>query len=154
MFRRALMIAAVAVAIGGSASAATVRYTAQLNGRSAGLDTGNKSIGTFNARFNTKTRKLDYTLTFENLKFPAEVVHIMREDTGRSIAHLGGNRPVSPISGSIKLTEDDAKALQSGALSVDIHTLSMLPEIQGQIVRAGSKKVVPAPAANNGKADN
>lgn len=145
MFRRTLLAATMAVAFVGAASAATVHFTAHLTGRSEVPKTDSKGTGTFQATYDTQTKQLDYTLTFQNLSGPATAAHIhgpaTRKGTAGVIAPLGGQNPTSPVTGSVTLTDDQAKALESARLYVNVHTAANPGgEIRGQIIHAGARR--------------
>ena len=76
MFRRALLAAAVSALFVSAASAATVTYTARLSGRAEVPRTSSKGTGKLDATFDTQTRMLTYTLTFDGLTGPATAAHI------------------------------------------------------------------------------
>ncbi len=67
MFRRVLLAAVLGTAFVSAASAATVHYTARLTGRAEIPKTDSKGKGRFNATFDTQSKVLTYTLTFDGL---------------------------------------------------------------------------------------
>jgi hypothetical protein len=151
MFRRVLLAAALSAAFVSAASAATVSYSAKLSGRSEIPKTDSKGTGRFQATFDTQTKALNYTLTFDNLSGPATAAHIhgpaTRAQSAGVVAPLGDKNPTSPITGSVTLTDDQAKFLQSSKLYVNVHTAANPGgEIRGQIVGMHAKKR-PAPVA-------
>jgi len=144
MFRRALLAATMAAAFAATATAATTHYTARLSGRSEVPKTDSKGTGTFDATFDTQSRQLNYTLTFQNLSGPATAAHIHgpagRKATAGVVAPLGDKSPTSPVSGSLTLTEDQAKMLQTHMLYVNVHTAANpAGEIRGQIIEPGTR---------------
>jgi hypothetical protein len=156
MFRRVLLAAAVSAVFVSAASAATVKYSARLSGRSEIPKTDSKGTGKLDATFDTQTKVFDYTLTFDGLTGPATAAHIhgpaTRAQSAGVITPLGGNNPTSPVTGSITMTDDQVKMLQSSKLYVNVHTAANPNgEIRGQIVglhtRATKKTTTPAPAA-------
>ena len=57
------------------------------------------------------------------------------------VAPLGDKNPTSPISGTVTLTDDQAKMLQSAKMYVNVHTAANPGgEIRGQIVGLHAKK--------------
>ena len=84
-----------------AASAATLHYTARLSGRSEVPETDSKGKGKFDATFDTATKALTYTLTFEGLSGPATAAHIhgpaTRTQTAGVVAPLGDKNPTSPV---------------------------------------------------------
>jgi hypothetical protein len=156
MFRRVLLAAAVSAVFVSAASAATVTYTARLSGRSEVPKTDSKGTGKLDATFDTQTKALNYTLTFDGLTGPATAAHIhgpaTRAQSAGVIAPLGDKNPTSPITGSVTLTDDQVKFLQSSKLYVNVHTAANPSgEIRGQIVGMHAKKrpaaATTAPAA-------
>jgi CHRD domain len=155
MFRRVLLAAVLAAPFVSAASAATVHYTAHLSGRSEIPKTDSKGKGTLDATFDTQSKDFTYTLGFDGLSGPVTAVHIHgpanRKQSAGVVVPLGDKSPISPISGSITLTDDQVKMLQSAKLYVNVHTAaSPGGEIRGQILGMHGKKkatATPAPAA-------
>jgi hypothetical protein len=152
MLRRTLLATALAAAFVTSASAATVDYRARLSGRSEIPKTDSKGTGRLQASFDTASKELKYTLTFEDLSGPATAAHFhgpaTRSQSAGVIAPIGGANPASPVTGSVTLTEDQAKALRSGKIYVNVHTAANPGgEIRGQVLHVREKKAAPAAAA-------
>ena len=88
--------------------------------------TDSKGNGKLDATFDTQTKELNYTLTFDGLSGPATAAHIHgpanRAQSAGVIAPLGDKNPTSPVSGSVTLTDDQVKMLQSAKLYVNVHT--------------------------------
>ena len=150
MFRRALLGAALAAVFVASASAATVSYTARLSGRSEIPKTDSKGTGKLDATFDTVSKELKYTLTFDGLSGPATAAHFhgpaTRAQSAGVIAPIGGANPTSPVSGSVTLTDDQAKALRSGKIYVNVHTAADPGgEIRGQVGHVRTKKAATTP---------
>jgi hypothetical protein len=162
MFRRVLLAAVLGTAVMGAgfvsaASAATVSYTARLSGRSEIPKTDSKGKGRLTATFDTQSKVLTYSLTFDGLSGPATAAHIhgpaTRAQSAGVIAPLGDKSPTSPISGTVTLTDDQVKALQSSKLYVNVHTAANPGgEIRGQIVGTHARKKGAAPAATSASA--
>jgi CHRD domain len=161
MFRRVLLAAALSAAFVSAASAATVSYTARLSGRSEIPKTDSKGTGKFDATFDTQTKALNYTLTFDGLSGPATAAHIhgpaTRTQSAGVVVPLGDKNPTSPITGTATLTDDQVKMLQSAKMYVNVHTAANPGgEIRGQVVGLHAKRAkkaataataAPAPAA-------
>ena len=153
MFRRVLLAAFVSATFASAASAATLHYAAKLSGTREIPKTDSKGKGKFEASFDTKTKVLSYTLTFDGLSGPATAAHIhgpaTRIQSAGVAAPLGGKNPASPVSGTVTLTDDQAKALASSKLYVNIHTAANPGgEIRGQIAGVhGKHKAAPAATA-------
>src|ERR1700709_1994288 len=126
MFRRVLLAAVVSAAFVSGASAATVHYTARLNGQQEVPKTDSKGKGKFDGTFDTQTKVLNYTLTFDGLTGPATAAHIhgpaTRGQNAGVVAPLGDKNPTSPVTGSVTLTDDQVKMLQSAKLYANVHT--------------------------------
>jgi CHRD domain len=145
MFRRVLLAAALSAVFVSAASAATVTYTAKLSGRSEVPKTDSKGTGKLDATFDTQTKVLNYTLTFDGLSGPATAAHIhgpaTRKESAGVVAPLGDKSPTSPITGTVTLTDDQAKALASSKLYVNVHTAANASgEIRGQIISRHARK--------------
>jgi hypothetical protein len=152
MFRRVLLAAALSAAFVSAASAATVNYTARLSGRSEVPKTDSKGTGRLQATFDTQTKVFNYTLTFDGLSGPATVVHIHgpadRKQSAGVITPLGDKNPTSPITGTVTLTDEQVKFLQSARLYVNVHTAANPGgEIRGQIVGSHARKKKAASSA-------
>jgi hypothetical protein len=155
MFRRVLLATALSAVLVSAASAATVTYTARLNGRSEVPKTDSKGTGKLDATFDTQSKAFNYTLTFDGLTGPATAAHIhgpaTRKESAGVVAPLGDKNPTSPITGTVTLTDDQAKALASSKLYVNVHTAANAGgEIRGQITSMHATKArakAKAPAA-------
>jgi hypothetical protein len=152
MFRRVLLATALSAVFVSAASAATVTYTARLSGRNEVPKTDSKGTGRLHATFDTQTKVFDYTLTFSGLSGPATVAHIhgpaTRAQSAGVLTQLGDKNPTSPISGTVTLTDDQVKFLQSSRLYVNVHTAANPGgEIRGQIVGSHAAKRARAKAA-------
>jgi hypothetical protein len=152
MFRRVLLAAALSAAFVSAASAATVTYTAKLTGAREVPKTDSKGTGKFDGTFDTNTKILTYTLTFDGLSGPATAAHIhgpaTRKESAGVVAPLGDKSPTSPVSGTVTLTDDQAKALASSKLYVNVHTAANAGgEIRGQITSVHAKAMKMKPKA-------
>ena len=107
-------------------------------------------------RSTPRPRSLTYTLTFDDLSGPATAAHIhgpaTRTESAGVVAPLGDKGPTSPVAGTLTLTDDQVKMLQSAKLYVNVHTAANPGgEIRGQVVGLHAKKKAakpaPAPAA-------
>lgn len=153
MFRRVLLAAVLSTAFVAAASAATVNYTATLSGKREIPPTDSKGKGKLMATFDTKTKEFKYTLTFDGLSGPATAAHLHGPATHKEnagvMAPLGEKSPASPVSGTVTLTDDQAKALQSHKIYVNVHTAANpAGEIRGQVyARRAHPKQMATPAA-------
>jgi CHRD domain len=158
MFRKVLLAAALSAVFVSAASAATVSYTARLNGRSEVPKTDSKGKGKFDGQFDTQSKVMKYTLTFEGLTGPAAAAHIhgpaTRSQTAGVVAPLGDKNPTSPVAGSVTLTDDQVKMLQSAKMYVNVHTAANPGgEIRGQITGLHKKKKAAPKAATAASAE-
>ena len=145
MFRRALLATAFAVALLSTASAATVSYTAHLSGAREVPKNDSKGTGKLDATYDTATKVLNYTLTFEGLTGPATAAHFHgpapRGQNAGVLAPIGDKNPTSPVTGTVTLSEDQAKELHAGKVYVNVHTAANPGgEIRGQVTRVSGKK--------------
>ncbi len=145
MLRRVLLAAALSASVVSAASAATVHYTARLSGRSEIPKTDSKGTGRFTASFDTQTKALEYKLTFKGLTGPATAAHIhgpaTRMQSAGVITPLGDKNPTSPVTGTVTLTEDQVKMLQSAKLYVNVHTAANPGgEIRGQVIGTHARR--------------
>ena len=149
MFRRLLLAAVASAAFVATASAATVNYSATLSGKSEIPKIDTKGKGKLTATFDTVSKALKYTLTFDGLSGPATAAHLhgpaTRAQSAGVLAPLGEKNPSSPVTGTVTLTDDQAKALAAGKVYVNVHAAANPGgEIRGQVVRAGKKAAKPA----------
>lgn len=145
MLRRVLIATAISIAFAGAASAATINYAAKLTGGREVPKTDSKGTGTFQGNLDTTSKVLTYTLTYDNLTGPATMAHLhgpaARGASAGVLAPLGDKNPTSPVSGTVTLTDDQIKALQSGKVYVNVHTAANPGgEIRGQIYHASARK--------------
>jgi CHRD domain len=145
MFRRVLLATALSAALVSAASAATVSYTARLSGRSEIPKTDSKGTGKLDATFDTTSKAMNYTLTFDGLSGPATAAHIhgpaTRAQSAGVLAPLGDKNPTSPITGSVTLSDEQVKYLRTSKLYVNVHTAANPGgEIRGQILGAHAKR--------------
>jgi len=131
-----------------TAHAAIERYSAQLSGSAVVPPNQSAGTGTFAATFDTETMVLSFTLRFQSLSGPATATHIHgpadKSASAGIVVPFGANNPVSPVTLSVTLTADQAKALQDNLTYVDVHTLNYpAGEIRGQIMRKSKTKAKP-----------
>lgn len=120
------------------AFAETVTYTAALKGADEVPPNDSKGTGTVDAKYDTATMKLSYTITFSGLSGPATAAHF------HAPAKPGANAGpvitlenlVSPIQGETALTAAQAKELAEGLWYLNVHTKAHPPgEIRGQLMK-------------------
>ena len=134
--RPLLLAAAVALASGAAAQAATQKFSATLTGAAevpANTETG---TGKVDATLDTDAKVLTYTAAYSGLTGPAGAAHI------HGPAEPGANAPpvvmiasaASPISGSAALTDAQVADLQAGKMYLNVHTAAHRGgELRGQL---------------------
>jgi len=123
-----------------SADAKSVKLEAKLDASQEVPPNDSKGTGTAEVTYDTKTKKLDWTVEYANLSGPATGAHF------HGPAKPGANADVvvplsgdlaSPIKGTATLTSAQAKELQAGKYYVNVHTAAHADgEIRGQVKKA------------------
>lgn len=123
-----------------SFSARAQTFMAHLDGASEVPPTTSKGTGELQAKLDSATRTLTYTLTYSGLSGPAMAAHFhgpapVGKNAGVAVPiHVGH----SPIKGRAKLTEAQVADLEAGKWYVNIHTkMHRAGEIRGQVMRSG-----------------
>ena len=135
---RAALIALFALAVLPSAKADQVTYSAKLDGASETPPTTSKGVGAVEAKFDTATKTLTWTVTYSDLTGPAAAAHFHGPAPAGKAA--GVLVPItgaldSPIKGMATLTADQAKALADGMMYFNVHTAAnKAGEIRGQLM--------------------
>lgn len=135
----ALVAGMLAMPLASSAAFADeVAYGAQLSGKNESPSNDSPGTGSVDMRYDTETRELAWTIEYKDLTGPSIGAHI------HGAAPPGTNAgvlipfksPKSPITGSITLTETQAKSLEDGKLYVNIHSEKHPGgELRGQVMR-------------------
>ena len=103
MLRRAILATAIAATFAGPTLAATAHYTAKLSGQREIPKNDSKGTGAFDATFDTQTKQMNYTLTYDGLTGPATAAHLhgpaTRKQSAGVVAPLGDKSPTSPVTG-------------------------------------------------------
>jgi hypothetical protein len=121
------------------ALAETLAYQADLKGASEVPPNDSKGTGTVVAAYDTATKKLTWTVTYQDLTGPATAAHFHGPagpgvNAGPQIT-LEGNL-ASPIKGEATLTDAQAAELAKGSWYLNVHTAAHPPgEIRGQLVK-------------------
>ena len=119
-------------------SAATVKYHADMLAASEVPPTGTGGKGTADGSYDTVSHKLDYTLSWSGLTGPATMAHFhgpAAAGVNAGVAVPLGNDPISPLGGSVTLTEVQAAQLQAGQWYANVHTAAHPKgEIRGQML--------------------
>jgi hypothetical protein len=142
MLRATLLAGFLAFGLTQAAHAATQHFAATLNGASEVPPHNVPGTGSLLATYDTTTKMLTYTLTYEGLTGPATAAHF--HGPAKVGANAGVMVPmkdvtVQPIHGTATLTEPQAKALESGMMYVNVHTAANPGgEIRGQVMKSAN----------------
>ena len=138
--RRAAFAAALILTGLTHAYAGEVKYSAKLDGASETPANDSKGTGKLEAQFDTSSKTLAWTITYSGLSGPATAAHFHGPaPVGKSAPPLVpiGGALASPIKGSAKLTDAEARALTEGMMYFNVHTAAHKPgEIRGQLMKA------------------
>jgi hypothetical protein len=120
------------------AAAETVTFKADLKGTNEVPPNTSRATGSAEAKFDTVTRNLTWTVTYSGLSGPAIGAHF--HGPGEPGKNAGIVVPfatlASPIRGSAVLTEKQASDLMAGKWYANVHTeANPGGEIRGQMVR-------------------
>jgi hypothetical protein len=120
----------------------TLRFGAQLSGSKETPPNDTTGKGTLTATYDTITKKLTWSVSYEGLTGPAIAAHFHGPATEGVEAPVEVPAPhadKSPIQGDAVLTDKQAKDLLSGHMYFNIHTTAHKPgEIRGQVIQAKS----------------
>ncbi len=133
-------IAMSAALIAAPALAETQHFTADLSGKSEVPPNDTAGTGTADITYDTDSKTLQWTVTYEGLTGPATAAHFhgpaSPEENAPPVVPVEGDL-ASPIKGSKDLTADQADNLQKGMWYFNIHTdANPKGEIRGQVVPA------------------
>ncbi|MGD0633175.1 MAG: CHRD domain-containing protein [Beijerinckiaceae bacterium] len=143
-FKTGIAIAACALSAvlltGTAGFAETLNVKASLAASAEVPPNTSAGTGTLSGTYDTATKILTYTVTYSGLTGPASMAHF------HGPASAGKNAPVeipfkgdlaSPITGTVTLTEEQAKNLLDGETYFNIHTAANKGgEVRGQISAA------------------
>ena len=120
--RRLLLAASFTVALGGAASARTLKVTGSFIPE-AGVTT--QPTGDVTGSFDTNTHKLDFTVTYGGLSGPVVAAHF--HGPAKPGHNAGVMVPIekpydSPISGTVTFNAKQTHALEHGLVYVNLHT--------------------------------
>ena len=125
MLRRSLAIASFAVLLAATASAATVKYHANLSPSAEVPPSTSTGSGEATVSLDTTTHEITYDVTFKGFSSAATAAHIHGPaEPGKNAGVIVplGNNPTSPIHGTAKLTAAQQQQLTSGMYYVNVHT--------------------------------
>ncbi|WP_175923974.1 CHRD domain-containing protein [Burkholderia latens] len=139
---RLLQVALLAgVLAAGSAAAETVRLSASLQPSSEVPPTATKGSGTVDATYDTATRMLRWTVTYDHLTGPATAAHFhgpapVGQNAGVQVP-IPKDQLASPIKGEKELTDAQVTELMGGKWYFNVHTKEHpAGEIRGQMMPA------------------
>ncbi len=136
--KAALAAAAILTFAAGAANADAQKYAAHLTGAAEVPSNAATAKGDITAMLDTDTGELSYTVTYSGLSGPATAAgfHGPAGKTAEGPVVAAAAGAASPISGSVKLTVQQTRDLNSGAWYFNVET-SANPkgEIRGQLRR-------------------
>jgi hypothetical protein len=141
IIHRALIGLALTAFLGGNSAAVaeTIAYKAVLNAQSQPTPNDSKGTGTAEVTYDTSSKTLTWTVTFDGLTGPATAAHFhgpAAPGQNAGVALLIGNNPTSPAKGTATLTDAQADDLAAGRWYINIHTAANRGgEIRGQVVK-------------------
>ena len=122
-----------------SAYAQTIKFQAKLDAAQEVPTNDSKAKGTADLMYDTTSKNLTWTITFDGLTGPATVAHFHGPaEPGKTagVALLIGQKPTSPVKGNATLTDPQAADLMAGRWYVNVHTEANKPgEIRGQVTK-------------------
>lgn len=124
---------------GAPAIAESVTYKANLDGKSEVPPNDSKGAGTVDAKYDTASMKLTWTVTYSGLTGPATAAHFhgpaKRVENAEPVITLSGPL-TSPSKGGETLTKAQADELANGLWYLNVHTSAHPPgEIRGQLMK-------------------
>ncbi len=135
----AIATAAILTFAAGAANADAQKYVARLTGAAEVPPATSSGAGLITAMLDTDTGQLDYTVTFSGLSGPATGAgfHGPAGKAAEAPVTVPATGAVSPISGTVKLTVQQTRDLNSGAWYFNIETAAdPKGEIRGQLRRS------------------
>jgi hypothetical protein len=122
------------------ARAEVVVYAAELKGASEVPPNDSKGSGSVEARFDTATKKLAWTVTFSGLTGPVTAAHFhgpaAADANAGPVITLDPAKLASPITGEATLTDAQAADLAKGMWYLNLHTAAHPPgEVRGQLAK-------------------
>jgi len=133
----AICFAAAALAVSVPAAAATVNYTAKLDGASETPPNDSKGAGLATVSLDTTAKKISWKILYSGLSGPATMAHFHGPAAAGQAA--GVAVPItpplsSPVRGSASVTDAQIGDLKAGQWYVNIHTAAHPGgEIRGQL---------------------
>jgi hypothetical protein len=121
------------------ASAEMLKFKANIDAAQVTPANDSKGKGTADITYDTATKNLTWTVTYDGLTGPATVAHFHGPaEAGKNagVALLIGQNPTSPATGMATLTDAQAADLTGGKWYVNIHTAANRGgEVRGQVTK-------------------
>ena len=121
------------------AHAQALKFQAKLDAAQEVPANDSKGKGTAGVMYDTASKNLTWTITFDGLTGPATVAHFHGPaEPGKTagVALPIGQKPTSPVKGNATLTEAQAADLMAGRWYVNVHTeANKAGEIRGQVTK-------------------
>src|SRR5262245_20281645 len=122
-----------------SAYAETLKFKANIDSAQEVPPNDSKGKGTADLTYDTASKNLTWTITFDGLTGAPTVAHFhgpAEPGKNAGVALLIGQNPTSPAKGSATLTDAQAADLMAGRWYVNIHTAANKGgEIRGQVTK-------------------
>jgi hypothetical protein len=116
-----------------------MKFKASLDATQEVPPNDSKGKGMADLTYDTVTKGLTWTITFDGLTGPASAAHFHGPaEAGKNagVALLIGQNPTSPMKGSATLTDQQAADLMAGRWYVNVHTAANKGgEIRGQVTK-------------------
>lgn len=140
MFRGSLALASLAVLFAASASAASVKFNADLTPAAEVPPTKSTGSGEANVTLDTATHEITYDVTYKGFSSAVAAGHIHGPAAAGKNAGVVipfSNATTSPIHGTKQLTPEQEQQLTAGMYYVNIHTKdNPSGAIRGQLMMA------------------
>jgi hypothetical protein len=130
---------AALLATGSIANAEMLKFKAAVDTAQVVPTNDSKGKGTADLTYDTVSKNLTWTVTFDGLTGPSTVAHFHGPaEAGKNagVAVLIGQNPTSPATGNATLTDAQAADLMGGRWYVNVHTAANRGgEIRGQVTK-------------------
>lgn len=134
-------LACAALAVAAPAMAETVTLKASLSPSKEVPPAKSNGTGEVTATYDTASKKLSWKGTYSGLTGPATMAHFHGpaspgKNAGMAVPIFAGAAAKTPFTGSVTLTDTQAKQLLAGKWYVNVHTAAnQAGELRGQLTR-------------------